>query len=178
MTNTRTDNEDGDSVCAIAEMIGLMTLTAYAALSEHSLFKPDSDIKNIGIISLMLLEFAKGPGQDLDVGWSCEVVRMCDEAGIDLDKEVRKQVDFSKKDLKAMRTAYKKKKAGYKKAAETKDWKPENDMDDDGEHKLWYRWDWNLEVCFHFVDVLRMLTSCVVQWVSGKSSRWKSIQFD
>ncbi len=61
------DNEDGDSLKAIASMIGLMILTSYSALAEHPLFKPDSEIKNLGIISLMLLEFAKGPGCDLDI---------------------------------------------------------------------------------------------------------------
>lgn len=127
-------------------MMGLMVLTAYSALSEHSLFKPDSEVKNIGIISLMMLEFAQGDGQDLDIDWGCEIVRMCDEAGIDLDKEVRKQVAVSKKDLKGLRDAYKKKKDGYKSAAETKDWKPANDVDND--EKMWYRWDWKLEVSF------------------------------
>jgi hypothetical protein len=50
-------NEDGDRVEAAAEMLGLMLLTSYAALSEHSLFKPESEIKNIDIISPLLLEF-------------------------------------------------------------------------------------------------------------------------
>lgn len=139
-------NEDGDSVKSIAAMIGLMVLTSYSALSEHSLFKSDSEIKNIGILSLMLLDFAQGPGCDLDIGWGCEVVRMCDEAGIDLDKEVRKQVSVSKKDLKGMRAQYKKKKGGYKEAAEKMGWKPEDDIGGEWEEKLWLRWDWKLEV--------------------------------
>jgi len=152
------DNEDGDSVKAIAVMLGLLVLTSYSALSEHSLFKPDSEIKNIGIMSLIMLEFALGPAVDLDVEWDCEIVRVCDEAGIDLDKELRKQVDVSKNDLKELRDAYKEKKEasdfplalgfggdGYKAYAETPGWKPEDDLGDDDE-KLWYRWDWKLEV--------------------------------
>jgi hypothetical protein len=142
------DNEDGDSVKDIAAMLGLMVLTAYSALSEHSLLKPDSEVKNIGIMSLMMLEFAKDDGQDLDIGWGCEIVRMCDEAGIDLDKEVRKQVAFSKKDLKGMRAAYREKKDGYKAAAETKGWKPEHDVGGKWDEKQWFRWDWKLEVSF------------------------------
>ncbi|KAE9382072.1 hypothetical protein N431DRAFT_322180 [Stipitochalara longipes BDJ] len=138
-------NEDGDSVKEIAAMIGLMVLTAYSALSEHSLLKPDSEIKNIGIISLMMLEFARVDGCDLDIGWGCEIVRMCDEAGIELDKIVRKQVSVSKMDLKEMRSAYKEKKDGYKAAAETKSWKPEDDIGGKWDEKQWYRWDWKLE---------------------------------
>lgn len=145
-TNWKVDNEDGDSVKQIAEMIGLMVLTAYSALSEHSLLKPDSEAKNIGIMSLMMLEFAKNDGCDLDIGWGCEIVRMCDEAGINLEKIVRKQVSFSKKDLKDARAAYNAKKDGYKAAAETKGWKPENDIGGKWDEKQWFRWDWKLEV--------------------------------
>ncbi|PMD32750.1 hypothetical protein L207DRAFT_536046 [Hyaloscypha variabilis F] len=144
-TNRTADNEDGDSVKEIAAMVGLMVLTAYSALSEHSLFTPDSEVKNIGIMSLMMLEFAQVDGCDLDIGWGCEIVRMCDETGIDLDKVVRKQVSVSKKDLKGLRSAYKEKKDGYKKAAEIKGWKPENDIGGKYNEKQWFRWDWKLE---------------------------------
>jgi hypothetical protein len=145
-TDMMADNEDGEGVKNIAAMFGLMVLTAYSALSEHSLFKLDSEIKNIGIMSLLMLEFARGDGQDLDIGWGCEIVRLCDEAGIDLDKQVRKQVSLSTNDLKEMRAAYKKKKNGYKAAAETKGWKPENDIGGEWDDKQWFRWDWKLEV--------------------------------
>jgi hypothetical protein len=60
--------------------------------------------------------------------------------------------------LKELRDAYKEKKEasdfplalefggdGYKAYAETPGWKPEDDLGDDDE-KLWYRWDWKLEV--------------------------------
>jgi hypothetical protein len=157
-TNIMEGNEDGDSVKAITQMLGLMVLTCYSVLSEHSLFKPDSEVKNIGIMSLLLLEFIQGPGCDLDCGWGCEVVRLCDEAGIGLDKEIRKQVDFSKKNLKEMRDMCKEKKEasgfdvalefdqdGYKACAQIEDWTPEDDVDADDE-KMWCRWDWKLEV--------------------------------
>jgi hypothetical protein len=147
-------NEDGDSIKAVAAMLGLMVLTSYSALSEHSLFKPDSEIKNVGIISLMLLEFAQGDACDLDIGWGCEIVRMCDEAGINLDKEARKQVSVSKKDLKGMKAAYKEKKDGYKEAAEKKAWKPEDDVGGKWDEKMWHRWDWKLEVSCLSIDVL------------------------
>jgi hypothetical protein len=150
-------------------MLGLMVLTAYAALYEHSLFKPNSEIKNIGIISLMMLEFAQEDGQDLDIGWSCEVVRMCDEAGINLDKEVRKQVSVSKKDLKGMRAAYKKKKDGYKEAAEIKGWKPKDDIEGEWEEKQWFRWDWKLEVSYFLSSFRNELIICIVQRVPEES---------
>lgn len=140
------DNEDGDSVKEVASMLGLMVLTVYEALAEHSLFKPDSEVKNIGIMRLMMLEFAQEDGQDLDIGWGCEIVRLCDEAGIDLDKEVRKQVSVSKDDLKKMRAAYAEKKDDYEKAAEIKAWKPKDDIGGRWEDKQWFRWDWKHEV--------------------------------
>jgi hypothetical protein len=146
-----------------------MVLTAYAALSEHSLFGPDSEVKNIGIISLMMLEFAQGDGQDLDIGWGCEIVRMCDEAGIKLDKEVRKQVSVSKADLKKMRAAYKGKKDGYKKAAEIKGWKPEDDIGGEWEEKEWFRWDWKLEVSSLLTSFRNELIISLVQGVPEES---------
>jgi hypothetical protein len=160
-------NEDGDSVKSIAQLLGLIVLTSYSVLSEHSLFKPDSKVKNIGIMSLLLLEFIEGPGCDLDCGWGCEVVRQCDEAGIQLDKEIRKQVNFTKKNLKDMRAMHKEKKEasdfdlaleydqdGYKAFAEKMDWTPKDDMGDD--EKMWYRWDWELEASFPSLVVLEV----------------------
>ena len=61
-TDVLEGNEDGDSVEAVAEMLGFMLLTSNAALSEHSLFKPESEVKNIDIISLLLLEFIQAQG--------------------------------------------------------------------------------------------------------------------
>jgi hypothetical protein len=79
-----------------------------------------------------------------------------------LDKEVRKQVAFSKKDLKGMRAAYKEKKDGYKAAAETKSWKPEYDVGGKWDEKQWYRWDWKLEVSFLPIVVRSKLMICIV----------------
>ncbi|KAF4629512.1 hypothetical protein G7Y89_g8636 [Cudoniella acicularis] len=155
-------NEDGERTSEIGSMLGLMLLTSYSMLSEHSLFKsssPSSSIKNIGIITLLLLEFLIGPATDLDCGWGCEVVRLCDEAGIELDNELRKQVDFTEENLVEMREDYRKKKTGcgvdlaadygsdgYKAFAEMgNDWSPEDDVDEEGEGKMWLRWDWELE---------------------------------
>lgn len=138
-------------------MLGVMVLTSYDVLSEHGLFKSDSDVKNIGIMSLILLEFLKDEASDLDPNWGCEVVRLCDEAGIELEKDVRKQVDVSKEHLKELRDFYMEKKEvsefgrddgcdgnGYLGFAKKKNWRSRDDIGEDG--KMWYRWDWSVEV--------------------------------
>jgi len=91
-------------------MLGLMVLTSYDILSEHNLLTPDSEVKNIAIISLLILEFLCDWATDLDCTWGCELVRLCDEAGIKLDEHVRKQVSISKKQIAEYRAEYKKKK--------------------------------------------------------------------
>ncbi|KAK0118244.1 hypothetical protein ONS95_012547 [Cadophora gregata] len=149
------NNEDGDRTREIAQLFGTMILTAFEALQEHDLFKPDSEVNNIGIISLILLQFVECDAVDLDCDWAPEVVRLCDEAGIKLDDVVRKQVKVDKKDIKKWRDEYKKKQTkskyaskedggnGYKHFAEKKDWKLEDDLEN--ECKMWYGWDWKLE---------------------------------
>ncbi|KAH6716795.1 hypothetical protein BKA61DRAFT_600429 [Leptodontidium sp. MPI-SDFR-AT-0119] len=148
-------NEDGERTKEIASIFGTMILTVFDVLKEHDLFTLDSEVNNIGIISLLLLKFVKCEAVDLDCDWAPEIVRLCDEAGIKLDDVVRKQVEVAKKDIKKWRDAYKKKQTkskyagkddggdGYKHFAEKKDWKPEDDLEDDC--KMWYRWDWKLE---------------------------------
>lgn len=136
-------------------MIGVMVLTCFDILTEHDLFKPNSEIKNIEILSLILLQFLLGPGEDLYCDWGCEVVRLCDQAGIKLDDHVRKQVPISKENLKDQREEYEVKQESsdfgckqggnaYKTAADIKNWKPEDDYRDGD--KMWLRWDWKLDV--------------------------------
>jgi hypothetical protein len=147
-------------------MLGLMVLTSYDVLAEHSLFKPDSEITNIGIVTLMLLEFLKHYCEDLESNWGCELVRKCDEAGIDLDKIVRKQVNVNKNNLDDLRAEYNAKKTecplevaaahggdGYKAFAMKGDWTPADDISQVNPggfafqpEKYWLRWDWQLEV--------------------------------
>lgn len=135
-----------------------MILTSFDALAEHDLFAPDSEVNNIGIISLLLLEFLELWAQDLDCEWGAEVVRACDEKGIELDKVVRKQVEVAKKDIKKWRDKYEKKQSGsefaagngYKHFAEKKDWTPKDDLDK-YECRMFYRWDWKLDVSFQYL---------------------------
>jgi hypothetical protein len=150
-------NEDGEGIKAIIDMLGVMILSTFEMLAEHNLFKPDSEIRNIPIICLMLLDFVENEASDCERLWGCEIVRACDEAGIELERHVRKQVAASQVLLQGLREAYIEKKTsceyalevdagnGYKTFARMADWTPDDMGDDDGE-RMWYRWDWRLEV--------------------------------
>lgn len=139
-----------------------MVLTSLEALFQQGLLKPDSKIKNIPIMCLMLLEFLAGDAQDLDCYWGCKIVRLCDHVGIKLEESVRKQVAVTKKSIEELREKYGEKKEaseydqgangegnGYKAFAKKKDWEPKDDWnteDEFGRERLWYRWDWKSEV--------------------------------
>lgn len=152
----RVDNEDGHGVTEHADMIGLMVLTCIDVLKEHDLFRSDRDIKNIEIICLILLEFAVHSCNDLYTKWGCEIVHLCDDAGMDLEKHIRKQVNISKLDLANIRDEIEEKREkapidgelddgdGYDIYRNMKDWRPEDDVGEDG--RMWYRWDWKLDV--------------------------------
>jgi hypothetical protein len=153
-------NDDSDTIKAIVNMFGTMVFTSFEMLAEHGLFTPDSSIKNIAIISLLWLEFINQFGGDLDITWACEVVRLCDEAGIDLTESLRSQVKLDKAKIETWRQEYGKKKEcqeanggdGYKYWAEKKDWKPQDDWRVEvysygtWDIRKWYRWDWKAEV--------------------------------
>ncbi|KUJ09407.1 uncharacterized protein LY89DRAFT_657758 [Mollisia scopiformis] len=101
------DNENSPSVKEIIDMLGLMTLTVFDVLSEHDLLKPGSEIKNLEIICLIILDFIVKDCGDFEIEWGCEVMRRCDEAGIELEKHVRKQVNIGVEDLQKLRDEYK-----------------------------------------------------------------------
>jgi hypothetical protein len=122
-------------------MLGFMILTCYDVFSEHSLFKSDSEVKNICIITLMLLDFLDGKDAGFHCDWGCELARLCDEAGIELDKDVRKQIHISKDKFATLRDSYNIKKTltsvefgddyngdRYKAFAMKVDWKPSDDI--------------------------------------------------
>jgi len=88
---------------------------------------------------------------------------------------VRKQVSVSKKDLEGWRAAYEEKEDGYKAAAETKGWKPEIDVGGKYDEKLWYRWDWKLEVSLLLSLYWHELMACIVSSVPEESQRRKSL---
>lgn len=107
LANHELDTDDADSVHEIINMLGLMIFTCFSVLAEHDLFKPDSEVKNIEICCLILLEFLVKDCVDFEIEWACEIVRQCYEAGFDLDGFVRKQVNIKKKDLQGLRRTYK-----------------------------------------------------------------------
>jgi hypothetical protein len=146
-------NEDGEGVEEHAEMLGLMVLTCIDALKEHDLFTPNSEVKNIPIICLIALEFAVQSCQDLEITWACEVVRLCDDAGIKLDDHVRKQVNISKKDLKKLRGEYKSNPEGMDK-------------------------DWKSEVSTFGAMIMFDLTSFSVQGIPAGASRRSALRLD
>lgn len=110
------------------------------------------------------MEVLKDWGCDLDCGWDVEVVRLLDEAGIELEMTIRKQVNVSKQHVHHLRESYSEKKLsdhtqhrssnsdenGYLNYAKRSDWHLSDDVDGSGSiirgDRLWYRWDWELEV--------------------------------
>ena len=146
-------NDDYDSMCEIMDMFGTMLLTSFDMLSEHGLLAADSLLPNIGIISLLMIEFIHGTARDFDIKWSHEVVRALDNAGIEIKprKEVRVSQDF----LDELREHYKEKEIDevedgkniYKVHKSIRSW----ELDDDFENgeRIWARWNWKKEVgCF------------------------------
>lgn len=118
--------------------------------------------------------------------WGCEVVRLCGKAGIKLDEHVRKQIRVTKEDVENLRKKYMEKKElseyaeddeldgnGYKAFALKEDWTPEDDLlsgDEDqyglAGDRLWYRWDWKLEVRVSLTisPLLEIFTKCRLQY--------------
>src|SRR5277367_1490483 len=137
-------------MCEIMDMFGTMLLTSFDMLSEHGLLAADSLLPNIGIISLLMIEFIHGTARDFDIKWSHEVVRALDNAGIEIKprKEVRVSQDF----LDELREHYKEKEIDevedgkniYKVHKSIRSW----ELDDDFENgeRIWARWNWKKEV--------------------------------
>jgi hypothetical protein len=129
-------------------MLGVIILTTFEMLSKHDLFKPDSEIKNIPIICLMLLDFVENKAGFCEYSWGCEVVRACDKAGIKLEDYVGKQVAVSKDMLDDLRGRYIEKKEssehateedngkGYKTFAKIEGWTPEDNIDNNREDRI------------------------------------------
>lgn len=78
--------DDSSRIEAIVNEFGTMLLTCLELLSELNLFTPNSTVMNIPVVLLLMLKFLE-EWKDLgyEIGWSCEIIRLCDEAGIDLE---------------------------------------------------------------------------------------------
>ncbi len=146
-----TVNDDGDGMSEIFNIFGTMTLTSFEMLSEHGLLGPDSPIPNIGILSLLMIEFLYDTPGDIDSDWAHEIVRALDKASVELHP--RKEVGVSAEKIGELRDKHVDKegeevdegKNVYQFHAAVKFWSP----DDDYEHgeRIWARWDWKKEVC-------------------------------
>jgi hypothetical protein len=144
-------NDDSDGMKEVMNMFGTMLLTSFDMLSEHGLLAADSQIPNIGIISLLMIEFSYDSAGDLDLTWACEIVRALDKAGVEL--KPRKEVEVSQEKIDELREQYEDKESDeiedgkniYKVHASNRSWEPDDDFEDD--ERIWARWDWKKEVC-------------------------------
>jgi hypothetical protein len=143
-------NDDSDGMREVINMFGTMLLTSFDMLSEHGLLAANSPIPNIGILSLLMIEFIEGTASDLDIDWGHEVVRALDKAGVEL--KPRKEVHVSQEKIEVLREQYKEKESEeiedgkniYKVHSSIRSWEPDDDFED-GE-RIWARWDWKKEV--------------------------------
>ncbi|KAI9649516.1 hypothetical protein NHQ30_002094 [Ciborinia camelliae] len=136
--------DDSSRIDAIIDEFGLMILTSLDMLSEHNLLAPDRTIKNIPIILLLMLDFLKRWEElDYETRWPCEVVRLCDEACIDLVQAIQhanKMIEVQEDKIQTWRRDYEKKQTssdfakfepfngnGYMYWASKKSWTPEQD---------------------------------------------------
>lgn len=135
------------------DMLGTIVLTCFKALSEKNLLAPNPPVNNIAIISLHLLQILS-EFEDIgyEIGWQCEIIRLCDELGIDLTKTVQ---DTNEKLVKTdkienWRTEHRRKETecsfaqngsfggnGYKYWAEPKNWHPSRNWDPLFDDKIW-----------------------------------------
>ncbi len=143
-------NDDSDGMREVINMFGTMLLTAFDMLAEHGLLAANSPIPNIGIISLLMIEFIEDTASDLDIEWGHEAVRALDKAGVEL--KPRKEAHVSQEKIDELREQYQEKereeiedgKNIYQVHSSNRSWQPEDDFED--EERLWARWDWKKEV--------------------------------
>lgn len=166
-SNTPLGNDDYEAMCDIMNMFGTMLLTSFDMLSEHGLLAADSPLPNIGIVSLLMIEFAHDTAGDFEIHWAHEVVRALDHAGVEI--KPRNEVRLSREKIAELREQYQEKeKVGVEdgkniyeaRSANARSWGPEDDVED-GE-RLWARWDWKKEVsslslCWMEVEIVDSL---------------------
>ncbi|THV48483.1 hypothetical protein BGAL_0245g00060 [Botrytis galanthina] len=136
--------DDSSRLEAIVNEFGTMLLTSLEILSEHNLFAPNSTVKNIPVILLLIFKFLKAWEElGYEIGWPCEVVRLCDEAGIDLVQAIQytsEKINIQEGKVHTWRKEYQKKQTdclfaqsqpfngnGYAYWASKQDWQPKQD---------------------------------------------------
>jgi hypothetical protein len=160
-------NDNSEVIKQVMNMFGTMILTTFDVLSEHDLLATDSPILNIGIVSLLMIEFCYDSAGDYGIDWAHEVLRALDKAGVEL--KLRKEVLVSQDKIDELREQYKKKESEevedgkniYQLNAKARSWVPDDDFEDDD--KIWARWDWKKEV--RFLD--HSLTVMAGSWSQG-----------
>ncbi|TGO13168.1 hypothetical protein BTUL_0075g00130 [Botrytis tulipae] len=136
--------DDSSRIEAIVNEFGTMLLTSLEILSEHNLLAPNSTVRNIPVILLLLFKFLK-EWEELgyEIGWPCEVVRLCDKAGIDLVQAIQYtsgKIKIQEGKVHTWREEYQKKQTeclfaqsqpfngnGYMYWASKQDWQPKQD---------------------------------------------------
>jgi hypothetical protein len=177
-------SDDPEALEDVFDMFGTMLLTSFDVLSEHGLLAADSPLPNIGIISLLMIEFVYDSASDFVLDWAHEVVRALDKAGVEL--KLRKEVRVSQEKIDEFRELYKEKESDeiedgkniYKVHGSVKGWEADYDCVRSG--RIWARWDWKKEVCSLDDDLLLqdgwiMLTE-IVCGVQDPSSGGRSLQ--
>lgn len=105
--------DDGQRCGKVIELIGYMVIAAVEALKKEGVFKPDSEIRNLGLVLAMFIQWAYGElpyGFDEELcSWAYKLLDMADEAGIDLngparyEKAIKKIMDERDRKAKGMK---------------------------------------------------------------------------
>ncbi|KAJ4172471.1 hypothetical protein NW754_002671 [Fusarium falciforme] len=105
--------DDGERTNKIIELIGYMVVAAVEALKKEGVFKPDSEIRNLGLVLAMFIQFGHGEIEygidEENCSWAYKLLDMADEAGIDLtgppgyEKAIEKIIDERDRKAKAMK---------------------------------------------------------------------------
>ncbi|RSL44363.1 hypothetical protein CEP54_014712 [Fusarium duplospermum] len=105
--------DDGQRCGKLIELIGYMAVAAMEALKKDGVFKPDSGIRNLGLVLAMFIQYGYGElpyGFEEEIcSWAYKLLDMADEAGIDLtgppryEKAIKKIMDERDRKAKSMK---------------------------------------------------------------------------
>lgn len=99
--------DDPDSVKEVLNVIGIMFVAALEMLYESDLIKGTTPLPdNIGIMTLLFLEFMANTCQDFELTWLHEVVRAADQYAVDLTIPEGEKVSVSQAQLDRWRKQY------------------------------------------------------------------------
>ena len=95
-------NDDSDGTREVLNMIGVMFITALEMLHESNLIGLTSPLPdNVGVITLLFLEFMTQTCSDYDLEWCHEAVRAADKYGVVLTPP--EQTSFGQDELDELR---------------------------------------------------------------------------